>query len=549
MDLRDGVILRDYRIIRLLGEGGMGEVYLAEHTLLGSQVAIKRLNPALTKDAQFSERFLNEARIQAKLIHPNIVALQNFFVEDGVYYMVMEFAEGRMLKEVIAVTGPIPEQRSLNIFRQLVAALGYAHSKQIIHRDIKPSNIMLDASDNVKLMDFGIARLLSDRHMTRTGAKLGTLYYMSPEQVLADKTIDHRTDIYSAGIVLYEMLTGKLPYTADTDSDFIIMKEITEKRMPDPRDVYPHISDGMVAVLNRATQKQRDSRYQDCDDILQDCSGDERQRVSPAPVIPKPAPFVTSAGKHTSKASHSVIDTTEMVLVEGGTFNMGSDSGESDEKPVHQVTVSSFMIGKYLVTQEDWEEIMETNFSLIEGENLPVANVSWYDAIDYCNKRSLKEGLTPFYKESGEGIVCDWTSNGYRLPTEAEWEYAARGGNRSKGFTYSGSNDIDEVAWHEFAWYNGYSRRTTHSVGTKAANELGLFDMSGNVWEWCWDWYGDYSESRSSDPRGAGSGSSRVLRGGGWYNINIICRVSFRNNIDPGCGNGHVGVRVSRGYQ
>jgi len=289
MDLRDGVILRDYRIIRLLGEGGMGEVYLAEHTLLGSQVAIKRLNPALTKDAQFSERFLNEARIQAKLIHPNIVALQNFFVEDGVYYMVMEFAEGRMLKDVIAETGPIPEQRSLHIFRQLIAALGYAHSKQIIHRDIKPSNIMLDAKDNVKLMDFGIARLLSDRHMTQTGAKLGTLYYMSPEQVLADKTIDHRTDIYSAGIVLYEMLTGKLPYTADTDSDFIIMKEITEKRTPDPRDVYPHISENMVQLVREMTAKDREMRA-DTKSVINIIYQLSKSKTNDPDENPKPSP-------------------------------------------------------------------------------------------------------------------------------------------------------------------------------------------------------------------------------------------------------------------
>ncbi|MDP3113274.1 MAG: serine/threonine-protein kinase, partial [Candidatus Cloacimonadaceae bacterium] len=128
MELTKGVILRDYHIISLLGEGGMGEVYLAEEVMLGRQVAIKRLSPNLTKDAQFSERFINEARIQARLIHPNIVALYNFFVEDGVYYMVMEYAEGNMLKELIAMTGPIPEPRALHIFKQIVNALAYAHS-------------------------------------------------------------------------------------------------------------------------------------------------------------------------------------------------------------------------------------------------------------------------------------------------------------------------------------------------------------------------------------------------------------------------------------
>ena len=280
-----GTILANYRIKNLLGTGGMGEVYLAEETLLGRQVAIKRLNPLLTNDPQFSERFVNEARIQAQLVHPNIVALYNFFIEDGIYYMVMEYAEGNMLKEVIGMTGPIPEQRSLHIFKQIISALGYAHAKQIIHRDIKPSNIMIDANDNVKVMDFGIARLMSDKHLTRTGSKLGTLYYMSPEQVMAAKDIDHRTDIYSAGIVLFEMLTGKPPFTADTDSDFIVMKEITENTLPDPRISYPHISDNTVSVMIKATHKQREYRYQDCSVLHNDCCGEGMVGHSDSPIF------------------------------------------------------------------------------------------------------------------------------------------------------------------------------------------------------------------------------------------------------------------------
>ncbi|MFA7097243.1 MAG: serine/threonine-protein kinase, partial [Gammaproteobacteria bacterium] len=171
MKLAKGTKLQNYIIIEAIGEGGMGEVYLAEETLLGRQVAIKRLNPLLTEDPQFSERFINEARIQAKLLHPNIVALHNFFIENEVYYMVMEYASGITLKQMILSTGPIPEHRTLKIFGQLISALTYAHDKRIIHRDIKPSNIMIDGNDNVKVMDFGIARLMSDKHLTRTGAK------------------------------------------------------------------------------------------------------------------------------------------------------------------------------------------------------------------------------------------------------------------------------------------------------------------------------------------------------------------------------------------
>ena len=230
-----------------------------------------------------------------------------------------------------------------------------------------------------------------------------------------------------------------------------------------------------------------------------------------------------------------------MVLVEGGSFLMSSNDGEGDEKPVHQVTVSAFLIGKYEVTQKEWTEIMGNNPSNFRGDELPVEQVTWYNVVEYCNKRSLKEGLTPCYSGSGSGIVCNWTANGYRLPTEAEWEFAARGGKQTRGYTYSGSNDLGSVAW-----YNGNSGITTHAVGTKAANELGIHDMSGNVWEWCWDWYASYSSGSQNNPAGASSGSNRVLRGGGWnYYGYGNCRVSGRGSIIPG-NSINVGVRVSR---
>jgi len=231
-----------------------------------------------------------------------------------------------------------------------------------------------------------------------------------------------------------------------------------------------------------------------------------------------------------------------MVFVEGGSFQMGSND-ESDEKPVHQVTVSSFWIGKYEVTQAEWKEVMGSNPSNWKGDQLPVESVSWYDAVDYCNKRSIKEGLTPCYSGSGAGITCNWNANGYRLPTEAEWEYAARGGKHSKGYKYSGSNDIGSVAW-----YDGNSGSKTYRVGTKAANELGLHDMSGNVWEWCWDWYdsGYYAKSPGSDPRGAGSGSYRGLRGGSWYYYGDSCRVADRGYNGPDRRDNYGGLRLAR---
>jgi len=231
------------------------------------------------------------------------------------------------------------------------------------------------------------------------------------------------------------------------------------------------------------------------------------------------------------------------VFVEGGTFQMGNPSGGNDnERPVHTVMIKSFSIGKYEVTQKEWQEVMGNNPSNFKGENLPVENVSWYDAIEYCNKRSLKEGLTPAYRGSGDNITCDWNANGYRLPTEAEWEFAAKGGAKNYLTTdYSGSNSVDAVAW-----YVGNSGERTQPVGMKAANSLGIHDMSGNVWEWCWDWFGSYSSSSQTDPRGAASGDNRVLRGGGWINVASVARSVYRGNRNPSGGGSNNGFRLVR---
>jgi TonB family protein len=198
----------------------------------------------------------------------------------------------------------------------------------------------------------------------------------------------------------------------------------------------------------------------------------------------------------------------EMVFVEGGTFQMGSNFGEEDEKPVHSVTLSSFKIGKYEVTQEQWKAVMGSVPSYSVGcDNCPIETVSWNDVQLYISKLNNQTGKY------------------YRLPTEAEWEFAARGGIHSREFTFSGSNNIGAVAW--FADNTGKE----HDVGGKQANELGIYDMSGNVWEWCSDWYGSYGSYNQTNPRGASSGEERVLRGGGFYNESGLCRSTNRNGF------------------
>ena len=292
--------------------------------------------------------------------------------------------------------------------------------------------------------------------------------------------------------------------------------------------------------------------------------------VSP---IAQPAPSYLDAPRPIPVPVPVVPDT--MVIVEGGTFDMGSDQSEV-EKPVHKVTVKSFMIGKSEVTVAEfrafvdatgyrtsaeqgggatiwtgkaWEHKADANWKntyLRQADTYPVVCVSWYDAMAYCNWRSQKEGLTGCYAISGTNVTYNTGANGYRLPTEAEWEYAARGGNKSRGYTYSGSNDAGEVAW-----YSMNSGNTTQPVGGKKANELGIYDMSGNVWEWCWDWYGDkyYSQSARENPTGPSSGQYRVLRGGGWDNVGVGggLRCAYRYSLGSPAGTGGIlGFRLAR---
>ncbi len=229
------------------------------------------------------------------------------------------------------------------------------------------------------------------------------------------------------------------------------------------------------------------------------------------------------------------------VLVEGGTFTMGrtTGSGYSNELPTHQVTLSSFYIGKYEVTQAEYQAVMGSNPSYYSGSDKPVEKVTWYNAVEYCNARSIQEGLTPCYNTNT--WACDFSANGYRLPTEAEWEYAARGGTNDPDYLYSGSDDINSVAW-----YSSNSGSTTHNVGTKEPKQLGLYDMSGNVWEWCNDWYGSYSSSAQTDPVGPATGFSRVLRGGSWYGDASSCRVARRSHVNPSSSSNVRGFRLAR---
>ena len=242
------------------------------------------------------------------------------------------------------------------------------------------------------------------------------------------------------------------------------------------------------------------------------------------------------------KALLRALEAQNMVYVEGGTFRMGSDDSDAydDEKPVHSVLLPDYYICEHTVTQHEWEEMMGSNPSCFKGANLPVEEVSWYDCVNFCNKLSLKYGLKECYQINGTSVsLLNGGKGGFRLPTESEWEYAARGGNKSRGFKYAGSNNPGDVAL-----YDDNSGSQTHAVCQKKPNELGLYDMSGNIWEWCWDWTGSYPSSSQSNPLGPSSGSFRVFRGGGWDNDARICRVSCRDDNTPGHRFDNLGLRL-----
>ena len=264
------------------------------------------------------------------------------------------------------------------------------------------------------------------------------------------------------------------------------------------------------------------------------------------------------AGCKNDKPDTTEPEMVEMVSVQGGTFTMGCTAEQGGdcfewESPAHEVTLSSFSIGKYEVTQAQWLAVMgnwpgDTPSSFYgTGDNYPAYWVSWNDIVGTSGASEVINGIT-YYANGFIYKLNQLTGKKYRLPTEAEWEFAARGGDKSQGYTYSGSNTIDDVAWY---WDNipsqdyGNPGYGTQPIGTKAPNELGIYDMSGNVLEWCSDWYGDYTTGAKTNPTGPATSSGRVVRGGGWSGGAASCRVAFRGSGNPGGRDGGVGFRLA----
>lgn len=543
------------------------------------------------------QKFKKEAQRLRRLNNEHIVRVHDLFEENGTAYYVMDFIDGENLSERLKRTQtPLTEAEVSALLPQMLDALDAVHQAGMLHLDLKPGNIMVDSNQQVRVIDFGASKQQGGHGGTTMSTSISyTQGYAPREQMEQNRQkFGPWTDIYALGATLYNLLTNEHPpMPSDIDEDHTADKQ---RALSFPSSVSPKMRNLVVGMMatNRDNRPQNiaavrslleekpAAKVADESTVISTKPQDEETVVAtPKTPAPKPKPQAEASFTPTPQAApvrqkpqsfekkgSSIIvvsafllglffnfawivwsifsesaDNTQdassqrttnpiiaelvdnMVYVEGGTFQMGNRWGLIDEMPEHSVTLSSFYIGKYEVTQEQWKAVMGSNPSYFKGAKRPVECVSWYDCQEFIRK------------------LNQLTGKNFRLPTEAEWEYAARGGNQSRGYIYSGSNTISDVAW-----YDDNSGQQTHNVGTKASNELGLYDMSGNVWEWCQDWYNSsyYSNSPQMNPTGPSSGSSRVIREGSWRNDSTYCLTEIRGYSRPTISNYRLGFRLAQ---
>ena len=576
-----------YHILEQLGEGGMANVYKAFDTHLEAEVAVKviridELPPKIL--ARTLKRFEREAKAVARLNHPNIVNVTDYGDFEGKPYLVMPYLQGGTLKELLQGK-QMDWQDAAQMLVPIAKALGYAHQREMIHRDVKPSNILITESGEPLLTDFGVAKIIDDEatmDLTSTHATVGTPEYMAPEQVTA-KTVDHRADIYALGVVFYEMVTGRKPFQADTPMA-VLFKHASEP-LPRPTQYTPKLPKGVEQILLKALAKNPANRYQSMGEFVVALEKLLQGKAAPAKppckgIVEKKVPkekrttskalfpmkylwvilgavalvsillgwllgggtaeaFPTKMPQATPTLAFGIgsswvrpADGMTMLYIPAGEFEMGSHDGDDDEKPIHTVYLDAYWMDETEVTNAMYEKCVSAGECDQPGgsyygdssyTNHPVVHVDWNNAQNYCR----------------------WT--GGQLPTEAEWEKAARGGLEGKKYPWGDANPVCTQGAENGAQFAECSGETI-SVGSFSANGYGLFDTNGNVWEWVSDWYdsGYYANSPSNNPSGPSSGNSRVLRGGSWLGYNVNLRSANRDRYGPTLASGISGFRCSR---
>ncbi len=549
-------LARRFHIVRRLGAGGMGTVYLAEQLTVGNRpVALKVLLRKLLDDPAFLLRFQNEAASTGRIRHPNVVTIyESGQSDDGSPYIAMEYLEGETLRQVLERRGALPLAGCAEILQQAARGLNSAHKLGILHRDLKPDNMFLTRSEDgdqvVKVVDFGLAKMRESAAHTQTGTVLGTPVYMSPEQCLGMKSeqLDARSDVYSLAVIVYELLTGRVPFRSETPIGYL-HKHVSEAPPP-LRTAAPGLAvpPQVEAVLMKALAKARDERHGSALDFSREFSAAASSAVG-APT-PAPAPTTSSLTRvldnlepppEAGTVKVNPKDGLKYVWIPPGTFVMGCSPGDGEgyvqESPPHQVAITKgFWMGQTQVTVAAYRR-----FAAATGRQMPVTpvfNTGW------ANREMPIVNVT--WEEAQ--AYCEWA--GGRLPTEAEWEYAARAGSTEARYA-----PLDEIAWcadnsgrervdSAKLWSedqaNFFKRlvangNATKEGGQKRANGFGLYDTLGNVYEWVSDWYDEnyYLDSPSQDPQGPATGQNRVQRGGAWFETSRGTRVSYRFGQNP----------------
>ena len=525
-----------YIIKRVLGQGGFGITYLAEQISLGREVAIKEFfmkdncvrddetgsvtvptTGSAAQVEQYRKKFLKEARMLAGFIHPNIINVIDVFEENGTVYYSMPYYAGGSLKDLVSSNGKLQEGEAMKYVKKIASALKYMHQdKHVCHFDVKPDNILFDINGNPALIDFGISKNYDDRGNETSSTPVGMSEGYAPIEQYQQMVEEFSpgSDVYALGATLYFMVTGTKPPTAvsrvggeelffnsETSSS---LRELIESAMT-------------IGVKKRPGEVDMFLNYEVREPLETTIVSQDNPK---SPKIESIKDETVVASKSEKSFTVNGVSFT-MIRVEGGTFVMGRQGWfVGDEGPAHHVKLSNYYIGKYPVTQELWQAVIGSNPSKFQGNpSHPVEQVSWEDCQEFIRKLNALSGK------------C------FRLPTEAEWEFAARGGNKTNNYKFSGSDILDDVAW-------SVDYRMTQPVGKKMPNELGLYDMSGNVQEWCYDWYGEYSSEYQHNPCGPNIGKHRIMRGGGYYNAFYKFRVTARDHCSPTSRFSGVGLRL-----
>jgi serine/threonine-protein kinase len=647
--------LGKYEIMEELGRGGFGVVYKARDKILERLVAVKVLHPNLINDPSFVSRFRQEAIFSARFDHPNLVPVFDFDQAEGLYYLVMGYMPGGSLKQLLKKEGALPEDRAIQILSQVGSGLAYAHRKGVIHRDLKPANILFDAENEARVSDLGFAKALrsdSSASMSMSGGMIGTPAYMAPE-VWRGNLASERSDLYSLGCILYEMLTGEVLFEGETpamamtkhliegprfrqdlsepwkslllkslamdpkerfQSAEAMLAAIARRRRPEP-ELYPGAfqppaaqpaQDAHPAPMPRVLPSQarqgfslppepRKSVQAQAKPSLPNQQGmgpasqpapkqpNQKKRKLPVgktdsrkwiigagigllfmifgvlgfmllnaqkqtailpPATDTPVPTQTHTPTLTktstplpTKTSTPTItptptpgvgstliresDDMTMVYVPAGKFEMGSEDGYSNEKPVHTVELSAYWIDKYEISNAQYARCVAAGSCTAPRSSKSRQRKSYYGNPEYDNYPVI------FVDWDQASTYCQWA--GGRLPTEAEWEKAARG---TDGRTWPWGNGNPNC---DLANYSGCVEDTSlvdaHQDG---ASPYGALNMAGNVWEWVRDLYSNsYPSGQVKDPTGPTDGDPHVLRGGSWFNLNRYIRAASRYDNVP----------------